>query len=94
MKLLITTVVWADAAGGVRQGWRPVHEAIADSGTVHCVSTGYVIKENKKTVTLASHCVIDNSAVQQVDGEISIPKGWIVSRKTFSVDVPANEHES
>lgn len=90
MKTQVTIIVWSDAAGGVRQGWRPVHEAANEANTIYCVASGYIIKETRKTITIAPHCVLDEDGKpSQVDGELAIPKGWIVSRRVVDVPIPA-----
>lgn len=89
MKLPVTIIVWADACGGARQGWRPTHEAAHDANIVYCVASGYVIKETRKTLTIAPHCVVgDDGKPSQVDGELAIPKGWIVSRRMIDIPIP------
>jgi hypothetical protein len=94
MKHAVTLVVWADACGGVRSGWRPTHEAAKEAGTVYCVASGHVIKETRRTLVLAPHCALeDDGSVSQVDGELAIPKGWIVHRRTVEVPIPAAEDE-
>lgn len=93
-KHAVTIVVWSDAVGGTRQGWRPVHEARKESGAIFCVASGHVIKETRKTITLAPHCALeDDGEVSQVDGELTIPKGWIVFRKVVDIPVPDKEPE-
>lgn len=92
-KHTVTIVVWADAVGGVKQGWRPLQQAVIESGVVHCVASGHVIKETKKYLTLAPHCAVEGGEVTQVDGELTIPRGWILYRKTVEIPLPAEEAE-
>lgn len=86
-----TVVVWVDAVGGSRIGWRDLAEALKDCTVSFCVASGMVIKETKFSVTLAPQCSYHAGKVQQIDGELTIPRGWIVTRKDVSVSVPLGE---
>ncbi len=70
MKLV--EVLWLDAAGGERQGWRAV--AGMSSGMAHeCRSVGFLIHKSDDRVIVCPHL-----SGEQGDGEIVIPASWVV----------------
>lgn len=74
----IERVVWVDSC--TPRGWTHRNDLKGYKAT-SCVSVGFVVSEDAKNLTLASH---DNPSGGQVDGIMCIPKVSIKSRKVIA----------
>lgn len=85
MKNQIFLVVWRDACGGARQGWRDVGDLmLTNPATVW--SFGLLLDEDDDRLLLCPHVVMrgdDDMTATQGDAEIAIPKDWVVSKRAL-----------
>lgn len=75
----IEKITWIDSRG-VGSNWDFIENI--KNETCHCVSVGVVIGEDHQAITVAPHIVFkpDSSELEQVCGEMSIPKTAIIER--------------
>jgi len=73
----IVLVVWTDAAGGARTGWRPMDEVVKQ-GTATCYSVGFLLRKSRKDVLICPH-VAALDGEHDGDAELCIPKSWVRS---------------
>lgn len=66
----LVLITWKDAETSV--GWEAIGDAQADTIPA-CVSVGFVIKKTRKEIVLAQ-----TMARGELNGRITIPRGWIV----------------
>ena len=68
----LVEVVWHDASGNT--GWEPLHAA-QSADIIVCMTTGYLIKKDKRRVVIAS-------SVRELDDYVehttTIPRTWVV----------------
>ena len=69
MKLVL--VNWLDAAGGNRDGWRPL-VAMTGMSSHACVSVGFLLHQDDDRIVVVPHV-----SGEQGDGEIVIPRSWL-----------------
>lgn len=74
MKLMV--IEWEDASGGMRQGWRQLSDMPCKAQKA--ISVGWVIQDSLQATTIVPH-VSGNEG----DGEITIPAGWILSKRVI-----------
>lgn len=67
---------WVDACGS--SGWYNPEDC---KGPMHVESIGFVVKEDKESITIAPGRTADG----QYMGYVTVPKGWIKKRKTIRV---------
>ena len=70
-------VVWRDAHGGVRRGWHDASTVAEESLIVH--SVGHLLSKRGNSIIICPHITEEND----IDGEIIIPKTWVVSMTTL-----------
>ena len=70
-------IVWHDAKSST--DWRELDEALEETVAI-CVSTGYVIKENNTSITLAQDLSFCEEEIDSVGNLIVIPIACIVKR--------------
>jgi hypothetical protein len=75
-------IEWWDPYGHDRAGWKPLSEALVDGGI--CKSLGFIIKDDKKFITLAGTTAVDDGATS-VLGYITIPKSVIRKMKVLKL---------
>lgn len=68
---------WEDSCS---LGGRVWHDQKADVGTSLCKTAGFVIKEDNKSITIASHITPEGDMA----GDITIPKRAITKRRVVS----------
>ena len=78
-KHTILLIVWEDAVSD--NGWQ-LKEEVSETHT--CSSIGVLIKETDKYVVLGGSWSDENGELE-TNNRITIPKGWIVSRKVVKV---------
>lgn len=76
MKLLLVT--WLDACTD-ESGWKPL-DKIASQKPMRVKSVGWLVKRTRKHLTLVGSIVADHC-----DGDITIPRGMILSEKELAV---------
>lgn len=69
----IVHVKWLDANGGVREKWRPLSSMSGKPTIAH--SLGAVLQDDVECIVICPHWTDDGDG----DGEITIPKGCVVS---------------
>lgn len=75
-ELKVAIVTWEDAHGQNNDVWEDLEYAIKEGEDGKTVSTtGFVVNENKKYITLVMNCGDDDT----INGRMTIPKGWIKS---------------
>jgi hypothetical protein len=78
----LVVVDWYDAV--VEGDWK-----VEAKGEIHeCTTAGFVIDETDKYV-----CVASTISRNQSNARISIPKAWIVRRRTLKLTVPKRVHK-
>lgn len=70
-QLPLVHIRWRDAE--TKHGWESADDAIADADVPICESVGFVLTRDKHKIVLAQ--TIGGS---EINGRITIPKGWIV----------------
>jgi len=73
----LSVIIWEDAAG--TSGWLDVDSG--DDGLMMIVSAGFVLREDKKVVTLIQSVGTDG---KRYDNSITIPKSNILKRKSIA----------
>lgn len=76
MEYRLVKVLWQDATGGEKNGWRDLDQ-IADMDPCEAVSVGYLVYDGLNHIIVCPHLVHTNSDNPQGDGEIGIPRDWI-----------------
>ena len=71
-------IVWVDSHAPGEAGW--LEPKRIPTKMTYCKSVGYVLKESKKSITLAAHIA---GPADQVDGAMTIPICAIVKRKVL-----------
>lgn len=74
-KYRLLKVTWLDACS-LPAGWKSVKKA-KKSKPAEIVSVGYLVKERKRSITLVSSLTDDGDC----DGDVVIPRDWIVRTK-------------
>ena len=72
--LRLVRVDWFDARS-LESGWKSLEKAKAME-LEQCVSVGFVVNENKLSITLVSSLTEKEGLC---DGEVIIPKGWVAT---------------
>lgn len=81
MNVKLTLIYWEDAISPT-YGWTDINEV--DSTLAECVSVGFVIKENNKTITIVSSLTGDKENTE-VDGTLVLNKTWIKRREDLAI---------
>jgi len=81
MNTKITLIHWEDAISPT-SGWTDINEVSTD--LAECVSVGFVIEENDKTITIVSHITGDDDGTD-VDGSLVLDKTWIKRREDLTI---------
>lgn len=69
-------ISWEDAHGQATDAWEELEHAVKEGEDAKVVnSTGFVIAENKRFITLVMNYTDDKT----INGRMTIPKGWIKS---------------
>ena len=76
-KQRIEKIEWDDAVADA--GWRTEQDAEKPH---RCTSIGPLVMENKQCVVLAGSWGINSSKELETNNRITIPKGFIISRRT------------
>jgi hypothetical protein len=76
----IIYIEWQDVVAS--NGWEKIGEA---DHPQDCVAIGIVTKETEEFITIAGVWGFDRDDKIETNSRISIPKGWIVSRKIIKV---------
>tara|TARA_Y100000590_G_scaffold467923_2_gene648611 strand:+ start:516 stop:791 length:276 start_codon:yes stop_codon:yes gene_type:complete len=71
-------IFWQDAKSST--DWRDLDEALEEELAI-CVSTGYIIKENDTSITLAQDFSFFGDEIDSVGNLIVIPVACIVNRR-------------
>lgn len=71
-KFPLVEVVWHDAAG--ETGWEALYDA-QQSDIIVCLTTGYLIKKDRRRVVIASSLRQDGARVEHTT---TIPRTWVV----------------
>jgi len=89
--LRIVRVDWLDAHGGTRRGWRPRGDLVK-LAPAHAVAIGVLLRDDASFVVVCPHLVGDERGLDPADperlegdGEIAIPRGWIVAVTNLGV---------
>lgn len=70
---------WQDSSSERSEGVWKDREAVATAGEpCHCETIGFILAEDKKSITVAGHLTI---AGRSVSGDMNIPKSAIVKRR-------------
>lgn len=76
----IHKIVWRDASGGSNVGWRDIEELKKITSAL-AVSCGIIVYEDKDTIIICPHFLVEDGVAVQGDAEIAIPKSWIISNE-------------
>jgi len=71
----LISVVWADAYG-VSNEWEEEEEICTD--IAHVQTVGYLLRNDKEAVSLASTLAIDPDGSERFVGVFNIPKGCVI----------------
>lgn len=74
--LKLVRIDWHDARS-LESGWKPIGKA-KEMTLEQCVSVGFIVNETKTAITIVSSLTEKEGLC---DGEVIIPKGWIVSQQ-------------
>ena len=77
-KRKLVLIQWEDSASPMSGSWQDADQIINKPVTV--TSVGYVMKEGKRAVTVASHLAGERT-LHCVNGLMTIPKSCILKRK-------------
>ena len=81
MKAKLVLVHWEDAITPT-DGWTDITEL--KSELADCVSVGFLVEENDKTITIVSHVSGDEDGTD-IDGSLVVDKNWIKERQDLAI---------
>jgi len=81
MNVKLALIYWEDAISP-SYGWTDINEL--DNSLAECVSVGFVIEENDKTITIVSSLTGDKE-ITEVDGTLILNKTWIKRREDLVI---------
>ena len=81
MKAKLVLVHWEDAITPT-DGWTDITEL--KSELANCVSVGFLVEENDRTITIVSHVSGDEEGTD-IDGSLVLDKAWIKERQDLVV---------
>ena len=82
MKPKLTLINWEDAITPT-DGWTDITEL--KSELADCVSVGFLVEENDKTITIVSHVSGDEDGTD-IDGSLVLDKTWIKERQDMAIN--------
>lgn len=78
-------VIWQDAQGGSRLGWRDVEE-LTDKDPAIAVSVGMILHQDDFKIIVCPHVLVEDGSITEGDAEIVIPTAWVNSiTKVYTV---------
>src|SRR5580700_1324572 len=89
MRWPLLQVLWVDSTDPAND-WLPLGDLEGYPGSLDCTSVGWLVGEDKESVTLAAHLSYPEEECPRVCGVISIPKAAILGTKTISVSSSAS----
>ena len=81
MKAKLVLVHWEDAITPT-DGWTDITEL--KSELADCVSVGFLVEENDRTITIVSHVSGDEDGTD-IDGSLVLDKAWIKERQDLAI---------
>ena len=81
MKAKLVLVHWEDAITPT-DGWTDITEL--KSALADCVSVGFLVEENDRTITIVSHVSGDEDGTD-IDGSLVLDKAWIKERQDLAI---------
>lgn len=72
----IYCVIWQDAQGGSRLGWRDVEE-LTDKDPAIAVSVGAMLHRDDAKIIICPHVLVEDGRITEGDAEIVIPAAWV-----------------
>ena len=82
MRARLTLIHWEDAITPT-DGWTDISELVSE--LADCVSVGFVVEENDKTITIVSHISGDDEGTD-IDGSLVLDKSWIKYRQDLIIN--------
>ena len=87
MKAKLVLVHWEDAITPT-DGWTDITEL--KSELADCVSVGFLVEENDRTITIVSHVSGDEDGTD-IDGSLVLDKTWIKERQDLAISFAPNK---
>jgi len=81
MKAKLVLLHWEDAITPT-DGWTDITDL--KSELADCVSVGFIVEENDKTITIVSHVSGDEESTD-IDGSLVLDKKWIIERQNLLI---------
>jgi hypothetical protein len=83
----VAIVHWVDATGGENTGWKELSDVkrVDPSPVISC---GVIVKKTREKIVVCPHLVLgDKGNIEEGDGEIAIPRSWVVRIQTVDIEV-------
>ena len=81
MRAKLVLIHWEDAITPT-DGWTDISELTSE--LADCVSVGFLVGENEKTITIVSHISGDDEGTD-IDGSLILDKTWIKHRQDLII---------